>query len=554
MKKVNFVFALIAVGLSAGCLEKPSSTPGTASTILYRHHFLGTANLAHNTNAAKIPVILGMPATRAFTDEILQKLAKSPEVLWRKFLPAGASTPPGLVRPLLDDLAAAESYAEVHGPLNKSETVLAIELSDERASLWRTNVSKIFTNWKLGSPSPLSLGTANGWEIKKTDAPTLIQFVRAGKWVLVGLGQEKLTLLPGLLEQITKNGRPIASQPTVPLELEADFPRLGDWLPDFTRYKLPHASMTVTGKGDYLRTEVHLPFSESLPWTEEPWKIPTNLVRDPIISFTAARGIAPLLSQVKDISSLGVKPLPNQFCAWGLATVLGETLFSIPVANASNLLYQIGPNLQDFTTELLSQRLGGFVLASNINEMAWQGWPVIIPHVRAIRERDSDYLVGGLLPFPPATNPTPAGLFSQLKDPKLIYYDWELTEVRLTHAKQLQQVWDITRHRMLASTNAPEQQWLLAVARHLGNTITEATLTSPKELTIVRKSDFGATGFELVTLARWVASAGFPWTFEPPPALFSGTAPPGPSFPAIPSGPKSNPTAPKAPGPAPKSR
>src|SRR5712691_1202949 len=167
MKNVNFVIGLIVVGLSTGCLEKQSSTPGTASTILYRHHFLGTANLLHNTNAAKIPVILAMPATRVFTDQILQKLSKKPEVLWQKFLPVGASTPPGLVRPLLDDLAAAESYADVHGPLQKGESVFAIELSDNRASLWHTNLSKILTGWKIGDSITLSLGTAKGWEIKK---------------------------------------------------------------------------------------------------------------------------------------------------------------------------------------------------------------------------------------------------------------------------------------------------------------------------------------------------------------------------------------------------
>ena len=551
MKNANFVIGLIAVGLSTGCLEQQSSTPGTASTILYRHHFLGTANLLHNTNAAKIPVILAMPATRVFTDQILQKLSKKPEMLWQRFLPAGASTQPTLVRPLLDDLAAAESYAEVRGPLQKSESVFAIELSDERASLWGVNLANIFTGWKLGNPSPLSLGTAKGWEIKKTEAPVLIQFVRAGKWVLIGVGPEKLTLLPGLLEQVNKSGRPIALQPAVPLELEADFPRLSDWLPGITRCKLPHASLTLTGRGDHLRTEVRLPFSDALPWTEEPWRIPTNLVRDPIISFTAARGIAPLLSQVKGISTLGLKPLPSQFCTWGLATVLGETLLSVPVNNASNLLYEIGPKLPDFTKELLGQSIGGFVLISNRTELVWGGWPVVVPHLRPVREAGTEYLLGGLLPIPPATNPQPAGLFAQLKDRNLVYYDWELTEARLKHVRQLQQLWDIMSHRMLAVTNTPEQQWLLATGPHLGNTITEATLSSPKEVKIVRKSDLGLTGLELATLARWVASSGFPWTFEPPPALFSGPPLPGVNSPPTNRpGVKSNSSAPKPSAPA----
>src|SRR5258708_3252446 len=113
MKKVRLIVGLMVTGLTAGCLEKPSTTPGTASTILYRHHFVGTTHLAHNTNAAKIPAIMALPATRDLREYTLQMLSKMPEELWRTFLPAGAVSPPGLFRPLLDDLASAESYAEV---------------------------------------------------------------------------------------------------------------------------------------------------------------------------------------------------------------------------------------------------------------------------------------------------------------------------------------------------------------------------------------------------------------------------------------------------------
>src|SRR2546430_3665442 len=43
---------------------------------------------------------------------------------------------------------------------------------------------------------------------------------------------------------------------------------------------------------------------------------------------------------------------------------------------------------------------------------------------------------------------------------------------------------------------------------------------------LVRKSELGLTGIELATLARWVVSSGFPWTFDAPPALWApGTGP-----------------------------
>ena len=423
-----------------------------------------------------------------------------------------------LFRPLLDDLLAAESYAEVRGPLQRGESVLAIELNDQRAALWQTNWSNILAAWKLGKSTPLTVGEAKGWELKRKESPGSIQFVRAGNWVLIGLGQERLTLLPGLLEEIKKTGRPIASQPNVPLEFEADLPRLGDWLPSLASLKLPPVRYTLTGKGDYVRTELRLLYSDALPWKFEPWKIPTNFVSDPLISFTVARGIAPLLSEVKGIAGLGLDPLPNQFCAWGPATIHANTLLSIPIANPSNVLYQIGPKLPDFTSNLLSQSIGGFALISNRNELIWTGWPVLIPHLQARRDAGADYLLGGLFPLRLSTNKPPAELYAQIKDrPNLVYYDWEITQERLTHARQFQQLWDIMNYRQLVPTNATEQKWLHDIGPLLGNSITEVTLSSPKELTLVRRSDSGFTGFELASLARWLASPGFPWKLEPPP-------------------------------------
>ncbi len=544
MKNVKFIFGLMVVGLGAGCFENSNSTLGNAETILYRHHVLGTASLAHNTNTVKLATLLSQPASRELGEQLAQKLSAAPVQLWRRFLPAGTSPQQALFRPLLDDLFSAESYAEIRGPLHRGESVFAIELPDQRASLWRTNLSSILTAWKLGKPGSLSSGETNGWELKRTEAPSLIRFIRSGKWVLIGLGQERLTLLSALLDQISKTGRPVAGKPNVPLDLEADLPRLGEWLPGVMPLKLPPIHLTITGRGDYLRTEARLVFSRPLPMVPEPWRVPTNLVGDPLISFTVARGIAPLLSQVKDISTLGLKPLPNQFCSWGPDTVHVDTFVTFPISNPSNTLFQIGPQMPDFFTRLLSQSIGGFTLVSNRYEIIWTGWPVLVPRLIAVRDRGADYLMGGLLPIRLATNRPPPELFSQFMGrTNVVYYDWEITQARLKHAKQLQQLWDIANHRRPTPTNAPAQKWLAAISPFLDNTITEATLTSPTELTFVRRSDIGLTGIELIALARWFASPGFPWKYEPPPVLSSRTN--GPNS-------RTNPALPQFPAPPPK--
>jgi hypothetical protein len=262
------------------------------------------------------------------------------------------------------------------------------------------------------------------------------------------LGQERLTLLPGLLEEIKKHGRPVvAAPPGVLLELEGDMPRLKDWLPGLTRYHLPSVHLTLKGRGDQVRTEVRLVYSEPLPLTLEPWKFPTNRIKDPVISFTVARGVAPLLSQVKGISKLNLNPVANQFCAWGPGTIHADTYYSVPAANPSNVLYQIGPNLPEFTSNLLAQSIGGFSLISNRNELHWNGLPALFPQVRPIREGDTDFLLAELFPFSRQTNTPPPELFGQLKDkPDLAYYDWEFTQARLVHAEQMQQIWDMVNY------------------------------------------------------------------------------------------------------------
>jgi hypothetical protein len=111
----------------------------------------------------------------------------------------------------------------------------------------------------------------------------------------------------------------------------------------------------------------------------------------------------------------------------------------------------------------------------------------------------------------------PSELFAQLGRADLAYYDWEITQEKLVHAGQMFQVVDIANHRQLPQRNTSSQQWLLAVGPLLGNTATEIAISAPKELTLVRKSHIGFTGFELIALMRWLDSPGFPFHYQPPP-------------------------------------
>jgi hypothetical protein len=125
-----------------------------------------------------------------------------------------------------------------------------------------------------------------------------------------------------------------------------------------------------------------------------------------------------------------------------------------------------------------------------------------------------------IYPRPPLTNPPPPELFAEIQGKsKLLYYDWEITQERLPHANQMYQLYDILNNRRPYGTNVTAQRWLISLAPQLGNTITEMSMTGPKEITLVRKSHVGLTSFELVTLARWINSKNFPFEFEPAPSV-----------------------------------
>ena len=521
MKKLFIVFGLVVMLFEFGCLERANVRPASATDPLLRAHFAGTVALAHNTNAPKLREVLALPSGAAVRDLALQKFAAAPVEFWRKHLPPGATAQTNLFRPLLEDILSAESWMEIRGSGDRAETVLAVQISDERAQIWNGNLRSLAQAWKLGTPSDINIETFKGWELKRKETPNLLQFVRAGKWVIVGLGQDRLAMLPDLAKQVNRNSHPVAGLQNSVLDIEADWPRLADWFPAMASCRLPPAHLVISSRGENLRSELKLAYSEKIPWKFEPWKIPTNIICEPLASFTVGQGIAPLLAQVKGVPELGIKELPNQFCAWALSLDIHYFSYAVmPITQPSNVVKQIAPRVPLLVEKQMGKIIGNFLWASNRSEIVWRGMPFIAPFLKPAHVGDVDYLLSGMYPLAPKTNPPPPELFAQISGRKdLAYYDWEITQVRLLHARQFYKLLDIVNQRQSAGEETPTQKWLRDLAPHLGNTITEVSLASPKELNLVRKSHFGFTGFELATLMRWLDSSGFPLTFDRPPPL-----------------------------------
>lgn len=523
LRSFSIVIGVTLVAIGGGCQDQRERKAAGGGP-LYRHHFVGSQSALAGTNGTIFKEIWGLPTSDRLRQLVLDKIAKAPREYWKSQLPKDAPDHVELIRPLLDDLVRAESFLEVRGSTKRPEVVLAIELSDERAKLWQNNLSKVLSGWKQGNQSDLTLGGAKGWQIKRAQAPNLVQFVRAGKWVIVGLGQDQIPLMQSLAEQSSKTGRPMGALTNTWLELAADSALLEGRVPEYGDAGVPGVKLSIGAKGENVITEGKLTYAKPLEWRSEPWKIPTNTVTEPLVSFTVARGIAPLLKKSSAFRELGLKETPNQFCLWGQANQLCLTFLSVPVSDATNVITQLAGTLPKLAQDYMPDHMGQFLWISNRAQIGWEGTPFMVPRLQPVVEGGTNYVLASIFPKTPGTNaPPPAELMAQfVKETNVVYYDWEITPDRIKHDNQFLQLYNMVNKLKISAAELPTQAWLLSLVPHLRNTITEITATSPRELSLMRKSQVGLTGFEIALLMRWIESPGFPVRYERPPGLKEG--------------------------------
>ncbi|MEP6664113.1 MAG: hypothetical protein ABJC04_10655, partial [Verrucomicrobiota bacterium] len=485
-------------------VEKSSAAP-SPDNFLASYHFAGMNALENSTNGTQLKKILALPETKKFHEDVVQKLARS----------LGAILAPGHATanliPLIEDLEKMESAAELGEKNAALEFSLAVKLSEERSKFWETTLK----GFVQATSQP---GAANGWEGKINGRNTALRFARAGKWTFVFLGPSPGTGQANFVARVEK----ISGTPQNFLEADLNWPALKTWMPFGLPLKAARTIIKVNGSGEYLRTTARVVYPEKLEWKAEPWRIPTNAIRDPLISFTAMQRVEPFLKPTK-FSQTGFDPLTNQIFFWALSQMPFQSYVALPVNDATNTLKLFGPKVMAaFNDDLKNRDAGVLNIASNKVDLIWQRLPIIVPTLQAAREKNGDFLMGGIFPLVPNTNMAPSELFAQISGRSdVVYYDWEITQYRLSQAGMLSQLFPLFGKERVASTNAaianrlvparvPEQKWLAAIGPLLGNTITEVTYKSPTELEITRKSHLGLNSIELVLFSHWLAHPNFP--------------------------------------------
>ncbi len=556
MRNLITASVLAALAAGSGCSNKESAPTAPARTvpaaavssdILAGYHFVGTAALANNSNAAKLREIWVLPETRKFEEQTLLKLAHAPRVFYSSRINAeqderGAT----LLRPLLDDLIRSESFLQVRGPaIEQAEWTLLVQLPPDRLKAWNAALSELARLWALGGPTS---GTVEGFaasEVRRSSAPNRLQWAEAGSWFVLGVGPDNLPAVVEAARRIKAGGRPIPVPNTNWLEAEFNLPRLATALELTDAIRWPYAKWSVAGDSENLRSKVRMVFPEPVTGALDPWQIPTDIINEPLISFTACRGIAPWLKRCELLQKLDLTPVPNEMFFWAQGHITFQSFLAFPLKDTAVKLERAGHRASSlFGTNWQNRGLTQVAWQTNNQQLFWR-LPYVAPFLKPVTSKGREWVVGGLFPPSPLTNPPPAELLAQLtSQPKLVYYDWELTQARLTSWRILGQLIASIAGKSQFTTNMPALPWMMAVESKLGNTATEISADSPSEWSLVRKSHLGFTGIELVALARWLESANFPrLSLELPPERPQGVSAP-------PSAPGNAPaaSAPKPPG------
>jgi hypothetical protein len=141
---------------------------------------------------------------------------------------------------------------------------------------------------------------------------TALRWVRHGGWLVLELGADPSEHWDEALAAVIQSQRPRPELSNGWLSAELDLPRLESVLGLSERLVWPRIALTASGREQDVRLVGRLVFPEPVTGPLEPWQVPTNLIREPLIGFSAWRGVRPLLERWEILSRLGLTPAPNE--------------------------------------------------------------------------------------------------------------------------------------------------------------------------------------------------------------------------------------------------
>jgi hypothetical protein len=376
------------------------------------------------------------------------------------------------LRPLFDDLQNCEWFLEARLAANGQPVMaLLIKVDAARTKLWQANLAPFF-------PAS-SFKMVDGWLLFNSapNAPVLSRKADS-MW----------------------------------LTLDLNWPRLVKYFPALAGLGLPETQFTVAPAASDLHIDGKFFFPENLTLKLEPWRVPTNTLRQPFVSFTAVRGFSTWLKTQPWALPYQLTPTPNQYFVWALPQIPFQTFAAFPVADSLAALKQLHTRLEAELVAANTKRefLMPFSLVLTNREISVRGMPFIAPTIEAVDGSAGQFIFAGGFPNTPKSKPLPTELFTRLAQKNLVFYHWEITAERLPTALNVSQFGlMMTSHKQLPGDSA-SMKWVQRIGGALGNTVTEIFQTAPDQMTFTRKAPGVFTSAELLALGSWLEATNFP--------------------------------------------
>jgi hypothetical protein len=490
-----------------GVLLSTALVPMTArgDSVALRYHCSGGAQLTADTNLTTLNQVLASRSTIAFGHLALERMAGLLCQSWQF-----GSNSASLIEPLLADSLQNESLGALSArDSNGVDFVLALHTDTQRSQLWWDTMGKLFG--QRGEEFTSERFTGSRWNKGPSGS---FWMVPARDWLLFGRGKGLESVQTEYLKEITRHGRPAASLAANWLEGDLDLNLLADSLPEWAKLLKPaQIHISVAPDADKLETDARVIYPATIPWNSEPWRLPKELVRNPLISFTVGQDVAAFLKFSPQFSNFDDNPLTNQFYAWAIGQMPLQSYMAWPVSDPTNAMNKLSTEMRPAFNPILKNLNGTQILWQPARErLVWSDLRVVAPAIEPAQDNKRDFLLLSLFPLTPAIQPGPDQLWSQLDGrTNLIYYDWELTGRRLQQLRLLtEMLWyrpevgsDETLNGLLI-----KDKLLSGLGTGIGKTVTEITRPAPNELAIVRAGPLGFTGLELVLLSDWLTTAG----------------------------------------------
>jgi hypothetical protein len=365
--------------------------------------------------------------------------------------------------------------------------------------------------WELG---PVLRGTAGDlptMEIVGTNGAPRMRWVETGSWGLLGIGPANLPGLVDALGQVRVSQRPVSPLTNAWLNVSADLAQLTGPLNLPSGSDWPQVSINWRGDGEHVRASGRIGFVREPGVELEGWQIPTNVISEPLISFSAIRGVRPFLMRSERLRRLLPDLLPNQAFTWAQGTAEAQLYCAFPAAGFAERLSGLVTALpQAFPAWARELGLTQFVHKADEAIVWWQGiLPSVTPTLGSVRHHEQEYALVSLFP-PIPLGPPPPELLAQLARENLVFYSWEVTPPRVAQWIMLSQLMSVMTKTPQLPAGQPALRWLFRVAPELGNTATEVLAVSGREWSFERKSTLGFGAAELVFGMRWLEGAAFP--------------------------------------------